>query len=92
MLHVFHVDGGRTLHLDVGLVTGPVSGLQAALAELPAVPVPDQVLLISGGSVLEPNRPLSSFAPSSPCQAPGREAGLMLAGMAGRGRSRTPST
>ncbi len=43
MLHVFHVDAGRMVRLDVTLVTGPVRALQRALHNETAVMPNDQV-------------------------------------------------
>lgn len=63
MLHVFHIDAGRMLTFDIGYAAETVSCLQDALAQSVHAPVNEQVLLISGGEVLDnPERKVSRYS------------------------------
>ncbi|KAK7099647.1 RB1-inducible coiled-coil protein 1-like isoform X2 [Littorina saxatilis] len=60
MIHVFLVDAGTTYLVDVDL-QHPVSHLNAEIARLSLIPVEKQVLLVSGGVPLFPDKPLFHY-------------------------------
>ncbi|KHJ44232.1 hypothetical protein D918_05584 [Trichuris suis] len=61
MLHVFHLNVGRQLNLDVSYSAQPVDRLQEEVERRTNIPKSDQILLISGGIVLSPGKCLSSY-------------------------------
>ncbi len=61
MLNVFHVDGGRMIYVDIGYAAGQVLGLQNALEVETGVPSNEQVLLVSGGEILDSTRPVTVY-------------------------------
>uniref|UniRef100_A0A914X568 Autophagy protein ATG17-like domain-containing protein n=1 Tax=Plectus sambesii TaxID=2011161 RepID=A0A914X568_9BILA len=61
MLHIFNVNQGQMLALDVASAVGSVHQLQEAVQGYTGVPVHDQVLLVSGGEILDAQRHVSSY-------------------------------
>jgi hypothetical protein len=61
MLHVFYVNEGHVLSVDVSAAVGAVHQLQQTIQQVTRVPIHDQVLLVSGGEVLDADRLVSSY-------------------------------
>lgn len=62
MLHVFHLDAGRVLSYDVHYAAESVSLLQEAISNSVGAPANEQILLISGGEVLDPSKRVSNYS------------------------------
>lgn len=62
MLHVFHVDSGRMMTFDMSLALESVDNLKRYVQEEFKIAADKQVLLISGGECLDPNKRVCSFS------------------------------
>ncbi|CAG9854738.1 unnamed protein product [Phyllotreta striolata] len=62
MLHVFHVDSGRMMTFDMSLALESVDNLKKHVQEEFKIAADKQVLLISGGECLDPNKRVCSFS------------------------------
>uniref|UniRef100_A0A915A5G4 RB1-inducible coiled-coil protein 1 n=1 Tax=Parascaris univalens TaxID=6257 RepID=A0A915A5G4_PARUN len=61
MFYVFYVNQGYMQPLEVTAALGTVHKLQAAIEEATHVPLPEQVLLVSGGDGLQSDRPVAHY-------------------------------
>lgn len=62
MLHVFYLDAGRMLTYDVNYAAESVLSLQEAISNSSGAPIGEQILLISGGEVLDPMKKVSTYS------------------------------
>ncbi|CAH1183184.1 unnamed protein product [Phaedon cochleariae] len=62
MLHVFHVDSGRMMTFDMSLALESVDNLKHFVQEEFKIAAEKQVLLISGGECLDPNKRVCSYS------------------------------
>uniref|UniRef100_A0A915J2Q1 Ubiquitin-like domain-containing protein n=1 Tax=Romanomermis culicivorax TaxID=13658 RepID=A0A915J2Q1_ROMCU len=61
MLHVFHLDAGRMLCFDVGYAGHPVSKLKDQIQKAVDTSPNDQILMVSGGKILDSSKKVSSY-------------------------------
>lgn len=61
MFYVFYVNQGYLQPIEVASALGSVHKLQCAIEELTHVPASEQVLLVSGGDGLQPDRPVAQY-------------------------------
>ncbi|XP_018567229.1 RB1-inducible coiled-coil protein 1 isoform X2 [Anoplophora glabripennis] len=62
MLFVFHVDTGTMMTFDMSLALESVENLKSYVEEACKIPSDKQVLLISGGECLDPNKRVCSYS------------------------------
>lgn len=62
MLHIFHVDRGQMLTLDIQFAMQTVRNLQSAIRQFTSVPENKQILMISGGEVLDTAQRVAKYS------------------------------